>query len=249
MNVSDVFASGTQVVSEGKLIKEQKRLAPPGHFLETVIVPEITEEDLAIRVDGPAAVSEVKCRVISYPDTNRLPTQFSELVLPVVHGEVIPENYQGEEAPLNYIAVFHRHGKNNNRSVGILNGYGITAGAVVTTIAHDSHHLAVLGTNKKDMALAANRAREIQGGIVAAKDGEIVAELHLPLAGLMSLDTAHEFGPKLNEFISVLQSTVLPRQHPIMRLVGVTLPVIPHAKITDLGYVYVDTQELLPLFV
>ncbi|UOQ46618.1 adenine deaminase [Gracilibacillus caseinilyticus] len=247
MVISDVFTAGNHVVTEGKLQFEQPKLAPPKHFFNTVKVDDITEDDFTIDVTDKS-LEEANVRVIEYDFAPGIPTNFIETTLPIINGELSLESYQGKKAPLNYIGVFHRHGKNHNKTVGILAGYGIKEGAVATTVAHDSHHLAVLGVNKKDMAIAANRAKELNGGMVAVKDGEIVAELPLPVAGLMSTDTAEELTPKIDAFVNLLQDDIMPGKNPIHRLIAVTLPVIPKAKISDLGLVDVDRQEIVPLF-
>lgn len=248
MDISDVFTSGKQIVSNGKLLNEQKKLAPPAHFFETVKVAEVKKEDFSIFTDDPN-VTEAKVRIIEYDYAPGIPTNFMEVTLPVENGEVQLSNYNGKKAPLNYIGVYHRHGRNSNRTVGILAGYGIVEGAVATTVAHDCHHLVVLGVDKKDMELAANRAREINGGMVAVKNGEIIAELHLPVAGLMSVDSAQELTPKINEFVNRLEKEMMPGKNPIHRLIAVTLPVIPKAKISDIGLVDVDKQEIVPLII
>lgn len=248
MVVSDVFTSGNQVVIDGQLINEQRKMDPPEHFFKSVKVSDIQEEDLAIKIDVPG-VTEAKVRVIEYDYAPGIPTNFMEVTLPVENGEIDLSQYDGKKGPLNYIGVFHRHGKNNNHTTGILAGYGIVDGAIATTVAHDSHHLAVLGVNRKDMVLAANRVREINGGMVAVKDGEIIAELHLPVAGLMSLDSPTQLAPKINYFVERLEKVMMPGKNPIHRLIAVTLPVIPKAKISDIGLVDVDKQEIIPLII
>ncbi|MFC7394992.1 adenine deaminase [Scopulibacillus cellulosilyticus] len=246
MVVSDVFTSGKQIFSDGKLLREQNKVNPPSRFFNTVKVPDIKEDDFTITVEQKGA-SKAKVRVIEYDYAPGIPTNFMEVTLPVVDGEIVLNHYDGKKAPLNYIGVYHRHGKNNNKTVGILAGYGIEEGAVATSVAHDCHHLAVLGTNKKDRALAANRVKELNGGMAAFKNGELVAELPLPVAGLMSTATAEELAPEIDKFVNLLEREIMPGKNPIHRLIAVTLPVIPKAKISDLGLVDVDKQEIVPL--
>ncbi|TBL77300.1 adenine deaminase [Paenibacillus thalictri] len=248
MKAVDVFASGQRVVQEGKLIRQQPNLEPPADFLETVKLPEITEDDLVLRIEE-AGASEARIRVIEYDAAPGIPTDFLEVTLPVENGLLRPEAYEGEKGPLCRVAVFHRHGLNSNRSLGLLAGYGILEGAVATTVAHDSHNLAVLGVDTKDMVIAANTLRASQGGFVAVKNGKVIAHLPLPLAGLMSLETADTLVPKLKELVSVLQQEIMPGKNPIHRMIAVTLPVIPRAKITDIGLVEVESQTLLPLVI
>ncbi|MBC5638336.1 adenine deaminase [Ornithinibacillus sp. BX22] len=248
MVVSDVFTSGKLIVEKGNLIRKQNVVNPPKHFMNTVKLPEIKEEDLSITVEDPHATI-AKVNAIEYDYAPGIPTNFHEVTLPVINGEVNLGEYDGKKAPLNYIAVFHRHGHNNNVAKGVLAGFGIIEGAVATTVAHDSHNLAVLGVNKTDMKLAANHLRESNGGMVAVKNGEIVAELKLPIAGLMTTEGAEEFSPRINAFLDRIEASMMPGKNPIHRLIIATLPVIPKAKITDMGLVDVDNQKFVPLVI
>jgi len=196
-----------------------------------------------------SAASQARVRVIEYDAAPGIPTDFLEVTLPVENGLLRPEAYEGEKGPLCRVAVFHRHGLNSNRSLGLLAGYGILEGAVATTVAHDSHNLAVLGVNTADMVIAANTLRESQGGFVAVKNGQVIAHLPLPLAGLMSTEKAETLVPKLKELVDILQKEIMPGKNPIHRMIAVTLPVIPRAKITDIGLVEVETQTLLPMII
>ncbi|BBI33304.1 adenine deaminase [Cohnella abietis] len=245
MKTVDVYVGGKHVVSEGKLLRPQPFVEPPADFFETVKLPEITEDDLALRVDHPNA-KEAKVRVIEYDAAPGIPTDFMEVNLPVRDGLLVPEAYEGEKGPLCRVAVFHRHGLNENSNLGLLAGYGIVDGAVATTVAHDSHNLAVLGVNARDMAIAANELRKSQGGFVAVKNGEVIAHIPFPLAGLMSTESADTLVPQLKQFVEVLLKEIMPGKNPIHRMIAVTLPVIPRAKITDIGLVEVETQKLMP---
>ncbi|HEY4553498.1 MAG TPA: adenine deaminase [Bacillaceae bacterium] len=246
--VSDVLISGEHIVKEGKLIKKQPQMATPDPYLDTVQIPELKADDFSIVIEEPE-VSEATVRAIEYDYAPGIPTNFLEVTLPVENGRLVLEAYEGKKGPLNLIGVFHRHGKNENRSHGILAGFGVVEGAVATTVAHDSHNLAVLGVNQEDMAMAANELKKRNGGMIAVKDGKVVAHIPLPLAGLMSLDSAEQLSPVIEDFVENLQKDIMPGKNPIHRMIVVTLPVIPKAKITDLGLVDVDRQELVPLIV
>ncbi len=107
----------------------------------------------------------------------------------------------------------------------------------------------MLGVNTDDMVMAANELRKRNGGMIVVKNGKVIAFLPLPLAGLMSLEEGETFAPKIKEFIEIIQAEVMPGKNPIHRMIVVTLPVIPAAKITDLGLVNVNKQELVPLII
>ncbi|MFD2617514.1 adenine deaminase [Terrilactibacillus laevilacticus] len=245
MMISDVFTSGKHIVEKGKLQVEQTKIEPPQEFLQTVNIPEISEKDFSIKVNDPAA-KEIKINVIDY--SNNI-TNFIKVSVPVENGEVSLEQDKGTKDPLIYIGVFHRHGRNNNQAIGVLSGFGIIGGAIATTIAHDCHNLVVLGSNKKDMVIAAKRIKELNGGMVAVEKGKIIAELPLPLAGLMSLESAYDLTPKIDLFERTLNETIMPDNNPISRLIPITLAVIPNARMTDIGLVDVNVQEFVPLLV
>ena len=143
------------------------------------------------------------------------------------------------------VAVVERHGKSGNIAVGFVHGFGLRAGAIASTVSHDSHNICIVGCSDEDMALAANRLGEIEGGFVVVEDGEVLAELALPVAGLMSV-ASHE---TVRDDLKVLRAAALrlgsTLEEPFLQLAFIALPVIPHLKITDKGLVDVDRFELI----
>jgi len=147
------------------------------------------------------------------------------------------------------IAVIERHNNTGHIGLGFINGIGLKEGAIASSVSHDSHNLIIIGTNESDMAFAGNRIREIGGGNVVVKDGEIVAEMPLPIAGLMTDASAKEIA-ELNENVrnSVYTLGADKDIEPFMTMAFVGLPVIPHLKLTTNGLVDVNKYELVPLF-
>ena len=148
------------------------------------------------------------------------------------------------------LAVIERHQGTGHRGVGYIHGIGLKRGAIAGSVAHDSHNLIVIGTNDADMAAAANRVRELEGGFVCAADGEILAELPLPVGGLMSTEpvqTVSRLNLLLNQ--TVREMGVPENIAPFMNMAFVSLTVIPHLKMTTHGLCDVATQSLEPLFV
>src|SRR5207253_576122 len=86
------------------------------------------------------------------------------------------------------VAVIERHGKNGNIGRGFVTGFGLQRGAIASSVGHDSHNICVVGVDDADMAVAVNRIREMRGGFAVAANDTVLAELALPLAGLMSLE-------------------------------------------------------------
>lgn len=162
--------------------------------------------------------------------------------------EITPEN--GDKRPdpvrdLMRIAVIERHGKNGNIATGFVQGFGITRGAIAGTVCHDHHNIAVVGADYDDMALAANRLSDIEGGFVVAQGGRILAELPLPVAGLMSLEPFETVRDRLETLRAAAKSLGVTLEEPFLQLAFLALPVIPALKITDRGMVDVERFEII----
>jgi len=143
------------------------------------------------------------------------------------------------------ICVLERHGRNGNIGRGFVRGFGFAEGALASSVGHDSHNLCVVGSNDADMAVAANRLITLGGGFVAVRGGAVLAEMRLPLAGLMSLDTFEDVASQLTTLRTAVRSMGCGLAEPFLQLAFLALPVIPHLKITDMGLVDVDRFELV----
>ena len=143
------------------------------------------------------------------------------------------------------VAVVERHGKNGNIGKGFVHGFGLKAGAIGSTVGHDSHNICVVGASDDDMAAAVNRLITMQGGFVVVRGGEVLAELALPVAGLMSDKRFEDVHDALIPLRAAAKSlgTVLPE--PFLQVAFLPLPVIPHLKISDRGLIDVDRFELV----
>ncbi|THD85861.1 adenine deaminase [Aliigemmobacter aestuarii] len=144
------------------------------------------------------------------------------------------------------IAVIERHGRNGNRATGFVRGFGLKRGAIGSTVCHDHHNIAVVGADYADMALAANRLGQIEGGFVVVEGGKVLAELALPVAGLMSLKPFEAVRDDLTALRAAARSLGVTLEEPFLQLAFLALPVIPHLKITDHGMVDVDRFEVIP---
>jgi adenine deaminase len=138
------------------------------------------------------------------------------------------------------VAVVERHGINGNIGRGFVHGFGLKHGAIGSTVGHDSHNICVVGVSDADMALAVNHLRKMGGGFVVVRDGAVLAELALPIAGLMSDRSFESVRDGLIPLRKAAKSlgTVLPE--PFLQVAFLPLPVIPHLKISDRGLVDVD---------
>ncbi len=147
------------------------------------------------------------------------------------------------------LAVIERHHATGNKGIGLVEGYGIKAGAVAITIAHDSHNLLVIGRNDRDMLAAARALVECGGGIALVKDNSLLGSLPLPVGGLMSDKTADEVSRKLAALTELARRElgVSEQIDPFMTLSFLALPVIPSIKLTDQGLFDVDRFEHIPI--
>ncbi len=168
-------------------------------------------------------------------------TEHLKETIPIENGDKRPD----PNRDLVRIAVVERHGKNGNIATGFLRGFGMRAGAIASTVCHDHHNIACVGIDYDDMALAANRLGEIEGGFVVTRDGAVLAELALPIAGLMSPEPFEFVHSRLDELRGAARSLGVTLEEPFLQLAFLALPVIPALKITDRGMVDVHKFEII----
>ena len=172
-------------------------------------------------------------------------------VIGLVPGEIITQNCGRADAvrPENdilKIAVVERHHNTGHIGLGYLKGYGLKRGAVATSIAHDSHNIIAVGASDADLAAAINRISALRGGIVVVENGAVVAELPLPVAGLMSDAPLEAVNDLLESAKAAAHAMgVPPAVDPFMTLSFVSLPVIPALKITTQGVFDVEQWKYL----
>lgn len=174
-------------------------------------------------------------------DASRFDTDAPLGLLRMVNGQILTENggmANGVEPDKDIlkIAVLERHHKTGHVGIGYLSGYGLKRGAIATSVAHDSHNLIVIGTNDEDMACAAERVRQLNGGIVLADGGKVVGELPLPIAGLMTDLSADDVDAQLIKLKALAADMgVNPGVDPFMTLSFMSLPVIPAMRVLTHG--------------
>ena len=207
---------------------------------------------------APVARHSVKARKVAAEDFRAGGNRVETPVIGVIPGKIITEHLSFDIAPeggdkrpdiardLVKIAVLERHGKNGNLATGFVKGFGLKRGAIASTVCHDHHNIAVVGADAGDMALACNRLGEIEGGFVVVEGGRVLAELALPVAGLMSLEPFETVRADLVALRAAARSLGVVLEEPFLQLAFLCLPVIPHLKITDHGMVDVDRFEVMP---
>lgn len=242
MSVQDVYCSGKPVVEAGRLM-DFPDPEIPAELQEPVYhafhMDAVTAADFLVPGSG-----QRRCRVI-----RKLPGQLITEDW-VTDLDLDRDNGVDLEGDILKIAVLERHRHTGHRGLGYIAGLGLKRGAIASSVAHDAHNLVVVGAPAADMAAAANRVRELGGGYVVVCDGAVLAELPLPVAGLMS-DRPAAWVAEQNEALRACAQALGPEMdaEPFMALAFASLPVIPHVKMTTLGLVDVDQQKRLPLFV
>lgn len=219
---------------------------------------EITDENFVKRKTVPTlGLNSVKTRSINADDFRSTSNNPITDVIGIIEGKIITEHLSetvpiksGDKRPdpsrdLARITVIERHGKNGNIANGLVRGFEIKGGAIGSTVCHDHHNIAVVGTDYDDMAMAANRLAEIEGGFVVVRDRTILAELPLPVAGLMSLEPFEVVHDQLVALREAAQDIGVTLKEPFLQLAFLALPVIPALKITDRGMVDVNKFELI----
>jgi adenine deaminase len=268
----DVYRMASLSAAEAFGLKDRGLIAP-GRRADIVAVGSLEACDVRLVVAGGVVVDEAAfaARTVVPPVGRRsvmAPTVTAEDfrlagndaatdVIGVVPGKIITEHLRKPVAPeggdkrpdpardLARITVIERHGQNGNIANGFVRGFGMTAGAIASTVCHDHHNIVVVGVDYADMALAANRLGEIEGGFVVVRDGEVRAELALPVAGLMSLESFEVVRDRLVALRAAARDCGITLHEPFLQLAFLALPVIPHLKITDRGMVDVDRFEII----
>ena len=228
--------------------------------VERVIAGGVVVNDAAFAVRGsvaPIARRSVRAPHLTAADFRTPANRDQTDVIGILEGKIITEHLHetipiadGDKRPdpardLARIAVVERHGKNGNIATGFVRGFGLRAGAIASTVCHDHHNIACVGVDYADMALAANRLSAIEGGFVVACDGKVLAELALPVAGLMSIAQFEEVRADLQDLRAAAISLGVTLKEPFLQLAFLALPVIPALKITDRGMVDVKRLELI----
>jgi len=244
----------------------------PGYHADLLVLPDLERfvPDVVLKRGRPPAEiprAEVPdwvrhtVRIGAFgPEMFRMPWEGgSARVIGIVPGQIVtdalvdePLHRAGEALAdpgrdLAKIAVVERHLGTGRVGLGFVRGFGLQRGAIASTVAHDAHNVIVVGTNDASMAAAVRRLANRGGGIVVVDGAEVVAELPLPIAGLLSdapLDRVLAASHAVLDAVRALGCTL---DSPFQHLAFLALSVIPSLKLTDRGLVDVDRFELVPL--
>jgi adenine deaminase len=206
-------------------------------MLHTMHARPVTEERLRVEAGsgGTVRVMEVRAGQIVTGSLTAEPR--------ITDGAIVAD----PDRDLAKIAVAERHRESDRMGIGLVRGFGLREGALGSTVAHDAHNVMLVGTNDRDMAAAAARLSELGGGQVVVQDGHVLAEVALPLAGLVSLEPRDRVAAQVEALEAAAADCGATLHAPFMTLSFLALSVIPELKVTDLGLVDGVRFELVPL--
>ncbi|NCO86777.1 MAG: adenine deaminase [Rhodobacterales bacterium] len=239
--IEHVIARGVSVAVDGRITVACPHYDWPATARQTVRLGRVLAEgDFAIA--APDGANAVRARVIGVVE-NQAPTRALTFELPVTEGRV---QATGEVCQ---IALVERHRATGKVVNGFVSGFGYQGEmAIASTVAHDSHHMIVVGTSRAMMAAAANRLGEVGGGVTVWKDGAEIALVELPIAGLMSDSPAAEVAARAEAMVQAMIACGCTLNNAYMQHSLLALVVIPELRISDLGLVDVTRFEITDLF-
>ena len=239
--IEHVIARGVTVALQGKITVDCPHYDWPADARQTVRLGKtLTAADFVIA--APKGANAVRAKVIGVVE-NQAPTKALTFELPVTEGRV---QATGEVCQ---IALVERHRATGAVVNGFVSGFGYSGDmAIASTVAHDSHHMIVVGTNRDMMALAANRLGQVGGGITVWKDGVEIALVELPIAGLMSNQPAAQVAAKANQMIAAMAACGCTLNNAYMQHSLLALVVIPELRISDMGIIDVVAFKVTELF-
>ena len=238
------------VISRGRVIAEKGRLTidlpasryPKWATRSVKLRRAVRADQFTLRVSAPDGARMI-ANVIGVIE-NQAPTR--HLRVPVtVNGRTVHADPGHDLAT---VALLERHRATGRMTLGLVSGFGFTEKcAVGTTVAHDSHHMLVVGTDEASMALAANRLAEVGGGQIVVSDGKVIGLLELPIGGLMSAERAEQVARRTDTILDGFRACGCKLNNPNMQLSLLALVVIPELRISDKGIVDVNALDFVPV--
>jgi adenine deaminase len=242
--IETVIARGEVVAEDGECLAPQPDFVWPETARKTVRMGKILAAS-DFDTKAPEGANGVRARVIGVVE-NQAPTRALEADLEVAGGLVVMDAAND----VCQIALVERHRATGGVTNAFVSGFGYNVPcAIASTVAHDSHHMIVVGTSKTDMALAANRLGEVGGGITVWRDGREEALIRLPIAGLMSDAPAREVAAAADQMVAAMRACGCDLNNAYMQHSLLALVVIPALRISDLGLIDVTRFEKTDLFV
>ncbi len=241
--IETVIARGQVIAENGVLLGGDAAFEWPEHARKSVNMGK-TLSAADFDIAAPEGANTVTARVIGVVE-NQAPTKALTATLPVRNGLATGDETQD----VCQIALVERHRATGGVVNAFVSGFGYKGDcAVASTVAHDSHHMIVVGTSKTDMALAANRLQEVGGGVTVWKDGRELALVELPIGGLMSDAPAAEVAANADKMVAAMAECGCTLNNAYMQHSLLALVVIPELRISDVGLIDVTLFEKTDLF-
>ncbi len=231
-----VWKAGTLVAEDGKLLADAPAARPP--LRDSVNIKWLTQDDFRIPSEPGKRIRVIEAFQESIITGERI-------VEPKVEEGLCVSDLERDIVKL---FVIERHRGSGNIGKGFITGLGLKRGALGGTISHDSHNMIIAGVDDRSIFKAAKRLNKLKGGLVFAVGDEVLLDLPLPVAGLMSDQDASFVVERLRAFEALFRAEGLTNTSPLMTLSFMALPVIPKLKITDKGLVDVERFSPVELF-
>jgi adenine deaminase len=240
-----VIACGKVIAEDEKLLIDLAPVDHPDWARHSVHFKRpLTGQDFRIPLSLAGKSKKVNVNVIGVIE-NQAPNRHLKFEMSVDHHGEIPVVI---ERDIVKAALVERHHPTGVIQMGLVNGFGFTAGcAIASTVAHDSHQLIVVGTDENDMALAANTLARVGGGQVVVKEGQVIGLVELTIAGLMSTERADVVAAKADTILKGFRACGCTLNNPNMQLSLLALVVIPQLRLSDKGLVDVTNFTFLPV--
>ena len=237
-----VIAKGIVIAEGGKWKVRLPKFKYPAWVTSSVHLKRaLNAEDFKLQVTGQR--SKVTANVIGVIE-NQAPTRHLTFDLKLENGEIKVDMSRD----IVKIALVERHKRTGKIVLGLVSGFGFTAKcAIASTLAHDSHHMIVVGTDEESMAVAANGLARCGGGQIVVKNGKVISQVELKIAGLMSTEKADVVAKKAGTILKGFKSCGCQLNNPNMQLSLLALVVIPELRISDMGLVDVTKFKFVPV--
>ena len=235
--VEKVIASGALVAADGRMLASLAGPEYPAYFHNTFhLARPVAPDDLVLQVDPGARQARVLTLYVPPFSPVRLR---AEAMLPVVGGRIQPDL----EDDVLYCAVVERHKGTGHVGRAFVKGFGLHGGTMASTLGSPTCNITCLGSNAADMALAVNHLAEVGGGQVLVRDGQIVAEIRLPLGGFMADVPAREMAEQERAITEVLHAWGCPIERPWLYLMFFEIVPLPEYAVTEHGVVEFKTLQ------
>jgi adenine deaminase len=223
VRVSQVYHAGRLVAKDGSLVDHSEhREAVPVPPSVNVDWDKVGDLSMPARGDSVRIIGVVPGQIVTREITDKAS---------VIDGKVVSDPTRD----ILKIAVIERHKGTGSCAVGLIQGFGLKSGALASTVAHDAHNIIVVGADDRDMLRAAHKAAEMGGGLAVVDEGQVLAALPLPIAGLMSDNTVEEVSAGLEQVVEAARKLGCTLEAPFATLSFMALTPIPELKLTDQG--------------